>query len=142
MSSGRIIVRVEPEKLEPETLRCLLDIDNCGSVVSFVGLTRGKDNGVLVKRLEFDSWEEKLSQVLQKISESSIDRFNIHSVVIAHRVGVVKPSEPIVCIHVGSKHRDSGFEACSWLISELKLQAPLWKKEVRSDGEIWKQGLG
>jgi molybdopterin synthase catalytic subunit len=142
MSSGRIIVRVEPEKLEPETLRCLLDIDNCGSVVSFVGLTRGKDNGVLVKRLEFDSWEEKLSQVLQEISESSIDKFNIHSVVIAHRIGIVKPSEPIVCIHVGSKHRDSGFEACSWLISELKLQAPLWKKEVRSDGEIWKQGLG
>jgi len=36
----------------------------------------------------------------------------------------------------------AGFKACSWLIDELKLQAPLWKKEVRSDGEIWKQGLG
>jgi molybdopterin synthase catalytic subunit len=111
-------------------------------VVSFVGLTRGKDNDVLVKRLEFDSWEEKLSLVLQEISESSIEKFDIHSVVIAHRIGSVKPSEPIVCIHVGSKHRDSGFEACSWLITELKSQAPLWKKEVRSDGDIWKQGLG
>ena len=142
MSSNRIIVRVEPKKLDPQALSSLLNVENCGSVVSFVGLTRGKDNDVLVKRLEFDSWEEKLSPVLQEISESSIDKFNIHSVVIAHRIGIVKPSEPIVCIHVGSKHRDSGFEACSWLITELKLQAPLWKKEVRSDGEIWKQGLG
>ena len=142
MSMSKIIVRIEPGKLEPENLRSLLNIDDCGSVVSFVGLTRGTDDGISVKRLEFDAWEEKLSVILQDISESSIERFGIHSVVIAHRVGTVLPSEPIVCIHVGSKHRDIGFEACSWLITELKSQAPLWKKEVRSDGEIWKEGLG
>ncbi len=28
----------------------------CGSVVSFVGLTRGDDNGIKVKRLEFDAF--------------------------------------------------------------------------------------
>ena len=142
MSISQVIVRVESKKLVPENLRSLLNIDECGSVVSFVGLTRGIDDGVLVKRLEFDAWEEKLSEVLREISELSIEKFKIHSVVIAHRVGIVHPSEPIVCIHVGSKHRDSGFEACSWLITELKSQAPLWKKEVRSDGEIWKKGLG
>jgi molybdopterin synthase catalytic subunit len=68
MSSNRIIVRVEPKKLDPQALSSLLNVENCGSVVSFVGLTRGKDNDVLVKRLEFDSWEEKLSLVLQEIS--------------------------------------------------------------------------
>ena len=142
MSISHVIVRIESKKLEPENLRSLLNIDECGSVVSFVGLTRGIDDGISVKRLEFDAWEEKLSDVLQNISESSIEKFKIHSVVIAHRVGVVHPTEPIVCIHVGSKHRNTGFEACSWLITELKSQAPLWKKEVRSDGEIWKEGLG
>ena len=142
MSIGQVIVRVESKKLVPENLRSLLNIDECGSVVSFVGLTRGIDDGVLVKRLEFDAWEEKLFDVLRQISELSIEKFKIHSVVIAHRVGIVHPSEPIVCIHVGSKHRGAGFEACSWLITELKSQAPLWKKEVRIDGEIWKKGLG
>jgi molybdopterin synthase catalytic subunit len=142
MSISQVIVRVESKKLVPENLRSLLNIDECGSVVSFVGLTRGIDEGISVKRLEFDAWEEKLSDVLQNISESSIEKFKIHSVVIAHRVGVVHPTEPIVCIHVGSKHRNTGFEACSWLITELKSQAPLWKKEVRADGEYWKRGLG
>ena len=52
------------------------------------------------------------------------------------------PGEPTVCIHVASAHRAEGVEACSWLIDELKRQAPLWKKEVRADGEIWKAGLG
>ena len=47
-----------------------------------------------------------------------------------------------MCIHVGSAHRAEGCEACSWLIDELKRQAPLWKKEIRADGEIWKTGLG
>ena len=142
MSKKHVIVRVEKEILDPENLRTLLNVEGCGSVVSFVGLTRGEDDGIEVLRLEFDSWEEKLHEILMKIGNESIDMFGIHSVLIAHRTGSVQPSEPIVCIHVGSKHRASGFEACSWLIDELKLQAPLWKKEVRSDGEIWKQGLG
>ena len=142
MSTNQIIVRVEADKIDPESLRSLLDIDGCGSVVSFVGLTRGIDQGVTVKRLEFDSWEEKLPGVLHNLAQSSIDTFDIQSVLIAHRVGVVNPSEPIVCIYVSSKHRDAGFEACSWLITELKSQAPLWKKEVRADGEFWKEGLG
>ncbi len=139
---AKIIVRVESEKLDPESLRNLLNIDGCGSVVSFVGLTRGNDQDVKVEKLEFDAWDEKLNIILEDICKLSIKKFSINSVVLAHRIGIVHPSEPIVCIHVGSKHRNAGFDACSWLITELKSQAPLWKKEFRSDGEIWKSGLG
>jgi len=142
MSKEEVIIRIEESKLDPNFLRSLLNIEGCGSVVSFVGLTRGDDNGIKVKRLEFDAWENKLNHILSDIAKTSIDKFSVKSVLVAHRIGIVEPSEPIVCIHVGSKHRAAGFEACSWLINQLKLQAPLWKKEVRSDGEIWKQGLG
>ena len=83
-----------------------------------------------------------LPSVLQRLGLEAVEKFSVHSVVMAHRTGAVHPEEPIVCIHVGSPHRKEGFEACSWLISELKSQAPLWKKEVRADGEIWKSGLG
>jgi len=142
MSKEEVIIRIEEDQLDPNFLRSLLNIEGCGSVVSFVGLTRGDDNGIKVKRLEFDAWENKLNHILSDIAKTSIDKFSVKSVLVAHRIGIVEPSEPIVCIHVGSKHRAAGFEACSWLINQLKLQAPLWKKEVRSDGEIWKQGLG
>jgi molybdopterin synthase catalytic subunit len=142
MPEETIIIRIEKENLDPNFLRSLVNVDGCGSVVSFVGLTRGDDNGVKVERLEFDSWEDKLENILSEIAKTSIVKFAIKSVLIAHRTGAVEPSEPIVCIHVGSRHRAAGFEACSWLINQLKLQAPLWKKEVRSDGEIWKQGIG
>tara|TARA_A100001234_G_scaffold195415_2_gene184322 strand:- start:602 stop:1021 length:420 start_codon:yes stop_codon:yes gene_type:complete len=135
-------VGLEKEKLDPDSLRKHVDINGCGSVVSFVGYTRPYYQKKLVKRLEFESWESKLVEVLKELADRAIKEFAIISVCLVHRTGIVKPSEPIVCIHVGSAHREEGFLACSWLISELKKQAPIWKKEVREDGEFWKDGLG
>ena len=60
MEKDKIIILVEKENLNPEKLRSMIDVDGCGSVVSFVGLTRGEDNAIKVKRLEFDAWENKL----------------------------------------------------------------------------------
>jgi len=105
-------------------------------------VTRGREDGFEVKSLEFDAWEDELPDVLRRIANESISEFGVRSVVMAHRIGSVEPDENIVCIHVGSTHREEGFTACAWLISELKKQAPLWKKEVREDGEFWKSGLG
>ena len=128
--------------LDTAELRGLVDSQGCGSIVSFVGITRGMEDGFSVKSLEFDAWEDRLEDVLRSIADQSISKFGVKSVVMAHRIGSVKPEENIVCIHVGSAHRAEGFSACSWLISELKKQAPLWKKEIREDGEFWKAGLG
>ena len=136
-----VSVVVEPDTLDPDCYAICLK-PKAVEAISFVGLTRGVDQGVEVQRLEFDAWEEQLPSVLQSLCFDALDRFSVKSIVMAHRTGSVEPQEPIVCIHVGSVHRAEGFEACSWLISELKNQAPLWKKEVRADGEVWKGGLG
>jgi molybdopterin synthase catalytic subunit len=139
---SRVTVVPAPESLDVEALRAELDLTGCGSVVSFLGVTRGEEDGVVVERLEFDGWEEQLPIVLRRLGEEAIENFGVYSVAISHRTGSVEPSEPIVAIHVASPHRAEGFEACSWLIDELKSQAPLWKREVRADGAIWKAGLG
>ncbi len=135
-------IEVASRPLEVAKLRGLVETKGCGSIVSFVGVTREVEEGFSVKSLEFDAWEDRLPDVLRSIANQSITEFGVKSVVIAHRIGSVEPSEDIVCIHVGSAHREEGFSACSWLISELKKQAPLWKKEIREDGEFWKAGLG
>ena len=126
---------VESNDSTPNHLRRQeLETEGCGSVVSFVGLTRGDDDGIAVERLEFDAWEGNLD-VLNNLAEHALEQFGVKSVVMAHIApGSVGPGEPIVCIHVASAHRAEGFEACSWLIDELKRPSPLWKKEVRADG--------
>jgi len=135
-------IRIESSHLDSEALRKEMDSEGCGSIVSFVGITRGEDDGHRVEYLEFDAWEDALPGVLSDIAEQALADFGVKSIAMSHRIGVVPRGEPIVCIHVGSAHREEGFSACSWLISELKKQAPLWKKEVREDGEVWKSGLG
>jgi molybdopterin synthase catalytic subunit len=139
---GQILIEEAPQSLDPEILRTKMDTEGCGSIVSFLGITRGVDDGVKVHQLEFDAWAEKLPSVLHDLASQAIAQFGVYSVAMSHRTGVVLPGENIVSIQVASPHRKEGFTACAWLIDELKAQAPLWKKEVRADGEHWKGGLG
>ena len=140
--TGSVLVEEAPDVLRPDELLLKLNTKGCGAVVSFVGLTREHEGDADVLRLEFDAWQNKLTPVLERLANEAIEGFGIASVAMAHRTGAVGPQEPIVAIHVGSPHRAEAFTACSWLIDELKRQAPLWKKEVTSEGEQWKEGLG
>ncbi|MBO95540.1 MAG: hypothetical protein CMA80_02945 [Euryarchaeota archaeon] len=140
--SLRVVVEEAPDVLLPDVLRSKLNTEGCGAVVSFVGLTRETEGQADVLRLEFDAWQDKLTPVLRRLADEAVDRFGVLSVAMAHRTGAVGPQEPIVAIHVGSPHRKEAFQACEWLIDELKKQAPIWKKEVTTLGETWKEGLG
>ena len=142
LMAGRVVVEEAPDVLDPEALRQRLITNDCGAVVSFVGLTRETEGTADVLRLEFDAWQDRLTPVLERLAHEAIKRFAVLSVAMAHRTGSVGPQEPIVAIHVGSPHRKEAFQACEWLIDELKKQAPIWKKEVTTDGETWKEGLG
>ena len=139
---GEILIEDAPESLDSDALRSKMNAEGCGSIVSFLGLTRGSDDGVEVHHLEFDAWAEKLPEALHELATEAINQFGVSSIAMSHRTGVVLPGEDIVCIHVASPHRKEGFAACAWLIDELKAQAPVWKKEVRADGTHWKEGLG
>lgn len=140
--SGFILIEEAPNMLDDVALKSKLPTEGCGAVVSFLGITRGREGDAEVLRLEFDAWQEQLTPVLRSLAEQAISEFGVLAVVMAHRIGSVGPQEPIVAIHVGSPHRKEAFIACEWLIDELKKQAPLWKKEVTSEGESWKAGLG
>ena len=140
--TGFVLVEEAPNVLRPDMLRSRLNTEGCGAVVSFVGLTRETEGEADVLRLEFDAWQDKLTPVLKGLAEQAIQNFGVMAVAMAHRTGSVGPQEPIVAIHVGSPHRKEAFLACEWLIDELKKQAPIWKKEVTSEGETWKEGLG
>ena len=139
---GDIFIMEAQENLDHQGLLDKLDLSGCGAVVSFLGITRGHDDGVEIYRLEFDAWQDKLGNVLHQLAETAIEKFGIAKVAMAHRTGPVNVSENIVSIHVASPHRKQAFQACEWLIDELKIQAPIWKKEVSEHGEKWKAGLG
>ena len=137
-----IFIQDAPNSLDINALRKQLNTEGCGAIVSFVGITREMDEGEEVLALEFDSWKEELSSTLRTIAIAAKEKFPIKSIAMAHRTGMVGPQENIVAIFVASPHRKDAFEGCSWLIDELKSQAPLWKKEIKPSGSTWKTGLG
>ena len=140
--AGDIVITESPDSLDHQSLLDALDLQGCGAVVSFLGITRGYDDGVKIHRLEFDAWQDKLGVVLHSLASEAIDKFGVKKIAMSHRTGKVNAGENIVSIHVGSPHRKEAFAACEWLIDELKVQAPIWKKEVSENGEQWKAGLG
>ena len=137
-----IVIEEAPHSLDHESLRQQLETVGCGAIVSFLGITRGTEGDAQVYALEFDAWQEKLGPVLENLANQACATFGPLSVAMAHRTGRVEPQEPIVSIHVASPHRKEAFQACEWLIDELKKQAPVWKREVTSEGSTWKAGLG
>ena len=135
-------VIVTENQLDPSDLMTIIDSDDVGAIASFVGIVRASHGDEEVMGLEFEAWGSQLPAVLQDIGETAIEQKDLKSIIIAHRIGYVRPGETIVCIHASATHRAQAFAGCSWTIDELKRQAPIWKKEIRSTGEHWIEGLG
>ncbi|MEW8500927.1 MAG: molybdenum cofactor biosynthesis protein MoaE, partial [Candidatus Thiodiazotropha taylori] len=64
-------------------------------------------------------------------------RWQLKGCRVVHRVGELKPTDPIVLVAVASAHRKEAFQACEFIIDYLKTQAPFWKKEATENGERW-----
>ena len=58
----RVVIHVEAEFLDSEGLRSKLDLSGCGGIVSFLGITRGVEEGFEVHALEFDAYFDEIMQ--------------------------------------------------------------------------------
>jgi len=53
----------------------------------------------------------------------------------AHRVGTLAIGELAVWVGVSAPHRGEAFDACRYIIDEVKHRVPIWKKEYYQDGD-------
>ena len=110
---------------------------NIGAIVSFLGIVRGKTEDRNVEQLEIQTYKEMAHDQLKKIEKETFEKFNVKEITIIHRIGVLKVTENILLIVIGSSHRDDAFKACRFVLEELKKNVPLWKKEYTKTGEVW-----
>ena len=62
--------------------------------------------------------------------------------IVVHRVGRLEIGELSVVAAVAAAHRTAAFEACRFVIDQLKARVPIWKKEFFEGGEVWIEGAG
>lgn len=108
-----------------------------GATVSFVGTMRDFNQGDDVSSMTLEHYPGMTESYLDKICDEAIQRWDLIDCLILHRVGEVHPNDPIVLTVAWSAHRKASFEACRYLMEELKSRAPFWKKEDLSEGHRW-----
>lgn len=112
----------------------------CGATVTLDGYVRQWTHGRETLYLVYEAYEPMALREMEKIIRQAAEKFEIDSAGIAHRLGKLEIGETSVVISVAAPHRKAAFEACEWLIKELKKTVPIWKKEFYAGGEIWIEG--
>lgn len=112
----------------------------CGAIVTLDGFVRQFTKERETHYLVYQAYEPMALKEMEKLINRAREKFEIAHVGIAHRLGKLGIGETSVVISVAAPHRRHAFEACEWLIKELKRTVPIWKKEVYADGETWVEG--
>jgi molybdopterin synthase catalytic subunit len=126
--------------LEPLSLEALLgevDAPAHGAACSFLGVVRDHHAGRPVTRLEYQAYGAMAEAECGRIVAEAERRWPCR-VALRHRIGALSIGDAAVAIAVGSSHRAEAFEACRFVIEELKRRVPIWKRETYADGsEAW-----
>jgi molybdopterin synthase catalytic subunit len=132
--------------LDPAACQRRVEHASCGAVVLFSGLVRATSRGQRVRHLEYEAHAALAGPEMGRIFERCRAQFGDPTgtkperalrVLCQHRVGKVEIGEPSVVIAVASPHRALAFQACAYLIDELKSSLPVWKKELYEGGAEW-----
>lgn len=112
-----------------------------GAFVVFEGRVRSENNERKVMQLVYEGDAALAANEFARIEAESLQKFDILEVRCAHRTGTLALGDTAVWIGILAAHRGPAFEACRYVIDELKKRLPIWKKEFYTDGDSgWLEG--
>lgn len=136
-------IEVTPNKFNPwaslqayeDTLKT--NSGQWGALATFVGTMRDYNEGDTVQAMFLEHYPGMTEKYLLKISETALQRWELFDTLIIHRIGDMQPGDTIVLVAVWAGHRTPALSAVHFLIEELKLKAPFWKRETLNFGARW-----
>lgn len=105
-----------------------------GGVCTFVGEVRADDD---VEALELMHYEPLTLAGMDDLAEQALARFDLMGILIVHRVGEMRPGEPIVLVSAVARHRRDAIQAVDFAMDHLKSDAWFWKREKRAGRWRW-----
>jgi len=115
---------------------------DCGGIAVFVGTVRDNSEGKATDHLEYEAYTEMAEETIASIAGEASSRWPIAKYAVQHRTGELGIGEISVVVAVSAPHRPEAFDACRYIIDQLKARAPIWKKESGESGEVWVGGPG
>lgn len=123
----------DPWQLTQQHQQQMLTAGEFGACASFVGTMRDLNQGDQVSAMELEHYPGMTEKHLEKIIVNANQQWQLIDALVVHRVGKLGPNDPIVLVAVWSIHRKDAFEACRFIMEDLKSKAPFWKKEKLSN---------
>lgn len=106
-----------------------------GAVATFLGLVRDHHGGREVLGLEYSAYGPMVEAECEHIVAEAAERFAA-AIALEHRVGALDIGDVAVGIAAAAPHRDAAFNACRYVIEEVKRRLPIWKRESYADGSV------
>ena len=129
------VVAVTDRPIDTIVLREQLFDAAAGGYNAFEGWVRNHNEGREVLRLEYEAYEPMVISEGDKIIAEAKQKFAFVKADFVHRTGLLEIGDCAVWVGVAARHRDEAFRACRYIIDELKLRLPIWKKEHYVDGD-------
>jgi len=129
------VFRITQQAIDAADLRAALQDPACGAYVQFEGWVRDHNEGQQVLRLEYEVYEPLAIREGERILAEAKQRFGVRRAAAVHRGGLLELTDLAVLVGVSSPHRGEAFDACRYIIDQLKIRLPIWKKEHYANGQ-------
>ena len=108
-----------------------------GAMSCFIGSMRDFNEGNKVTEMQLEHYPGMTEKHLTEICNAANTKWDLKDILVMHRVGDINIGDPIVLVCVWSAHRAAAFDACRFIMEDLKSKAPFWKQETLEHGKRW-----
>jgi molybdopterin synthase catalytic subunit len=122
-SVGAAHARITDQPLSLDRLVAIVTDPRAGAVTTFLGVTRD------VGELEYEAYAPMAEREMERIVGAAIEHHGLCAAAVEHRIGTVALSEASIAIAVSAPHRGEAFAGAREIIDQIKVRAPIWKKE-------------
>ncbi|MCW5581733.1 MAG: molybdenum cofactor biosynthesis protein MoaE [Luteimonas sp.] len=126
--------RISPDPIDTAPLRTRLLHERAGAFATFEGWVRNHNEGRPVEGLRYESYVALAEAEGERIVQEALAKFGAIDACCVHRVGELAIGDLAVWVGASAAHRGVAFEACRWIIDEVKSRVPIWKHERYADG--------
>ena len=106
-----------------------------GAFSSFEGWVRDHNEGRAVDGLRYEAYDTLARKEGERVLEEALRDFDVIDARCVHRVGQLAIGELAVWVGVTAAHRGAAFDACRYIIYEVKSRVPIWKHERYREGD-------
>ncbi len=129
------MMKMVTSAIDPDALRRGLFDAGAGAYAGFEGWIRNENEGQEVLRLEYEAYEPLAVKEGEKVIAEAREKFPVLHAHCVHRSGLLEIGECAVWVGVSAAHRDEAFLACRYIIDQVKVRLPIWKKEHYVSGD-------